>query len=72
MMCRDRPFAHEIGAARGVQINAQQPTQLQRAVWSLERAALPPGHALGFARLAELFLNNTPEKNNADPRLAPA
>jgi cell filamentation protein len=62
----------EIGAALGVQINAQQPTQVQRAVRSLERPVLPPGHSPGQARLAELFLKNTPEKNNADPRLAPA
>ena len=62
----------EIGAALGVQINAQQPTQLQRAVRALERPVLPPGHAPGQQRLAELFLKNTPEKNNADPRLAPA
>lgn len=62
----------EIGAALGVQINTQQPAHLQRAVRSLERPALPPGHSPGQARLAELFLKNTPEKNNADPRLAPA
>ncbi len=61
----------EIGAALGVQINAQQPTQLQRAVRNLERPVLPPGHAPGQERLAKLFLKNTPEKNNADPRLAP-
>lgn len=57
--------------ALGVQINVQQPTQLHRAVRSLERPVLPPGHAPGQHRLAELFLKNTPEKNNADPRLAP-
>ena len=62
----------EIGAALGVQINSQQPAHLQRAVRSLERPALPPGHSPGQERLAELFLKNTPEKNNADPRLAPA
>ena len=62
----------EIGAALGVQINTQQSAHLQRAVRSLERPALPPGHSPGQARLAELFLKNTPEKNNADPRLAPA
>jgi cell filamentation protein len=62
----------EIGAALGVQINSQQPAQLQKAVRSLERPALPPGHSPGQERLAELFLKNTPEKNNADPRLAPA
>lgn len=62
----------EIGAALGVQINAQLPTQLQRAVRSLEHPALPPGAAPGQERLAELFLKNTPEKNSADPRLAPA
>ena len=62
----------EIGAALGVQINSQQSAQLQRAVRSLERPALPPGHSPGQERLAELFLKNTPEKNNADPRLAPA
>ena len=62
----------EIGAALGVQINAQQPVHLQRAVRSLERPVLPPGHSPGQERLAELFLKNTPEKNSADARLAPA
>ena len=62
----------EIGAALGVQIHAQQPAHLQRAVRSLERPILPPGASPGQERLAELFLKNTPEKNNADPRLAPA
>lgn len=62
----------EIGAALGVQINAQQPAQLQRAVRALERPALPPGHSPGQERLAALFLNSTAEKNAADPRLAPA
>ena len=33
---------------------------------------MPPGYAPGQERLAELFLKNTPEKNQADPRLAPA
>lgn len=33
---------------------------------------MPPGHSPGQERLAELFLKNTPEKNQADPRLAPA
>jgi cell filamentation protein len=62
----------EIGAALGVQINAQQPSQLQRAVRSLERPLLPQGHSPGQERLAALFLRNAPEKNLADPRLAPA
>ncbi|WP_243645697.1 hypothetical protein [Sphingomonas sp. PP-CE-1G-424] len=62
----------EIGAALGVQINAQQPSQLQRAVRSLERPILPQGHSPGQERLAALFLKNAPEKNRADPRLAPA
>lgn len=62
----------EIGAALGVQINAQQPAHLQRAVRALERPILPPGHSPGQERLAGLFLKNTAEKNNADPRLAPA
>jgi cell filamentation protein len=62
----------EIGAALGVQINTQQPAQLQRAVRSLERPVLPPGHSPGQERLAAEFLKNTPEKNHADPRLAPA
>ena len=62
----------EIGAALGVQINAQQPGHLQRAVRSLERPILPPGHAPGQERLAAEFLKNTAERNNADPRLAPA
>ena len=62
----------EIGAALGVQINAQQPSQLQRAVRSLERPVLPQGHSPGQERLASLFLKNTPEKNLADPRLATA
>ena len=61
-----------IGAALGVQINAQQPTHIQRAMRSLERPVLPPGHSPSQERLAELFLKNTPEKNHADPRLAPA
>jgi cell filamentation protein len=62
----------EIGAALGVQINSQQPAQLQRVVRSLERPILPPGASPGQERLAELFLKNTAEKNHADPRLAPA
>lgn len=62
----------EIGAALGVQINAQQPTQLQRAVRALERPILPPGHSPGQERLAATFLKNTPEMNHADPRLASA
>lgn len=62
----------EIGAALGVQINAQQPTHVQRAVRALERPVLPPGHSPGQERLAEQFIKNTPEKNHADPRLAPA
>jgi len=35
----------EIGAALGVQINAQKPTHVQRAVRALERPVLPPGHS---------------------------
>ena len=62
----------EIGAALGVQINAQQPAHVQRAVRALERPVLPPGHSPGQERLAEQFVKNTPEKNHADPRLAPA
>ena len=62
----------EIGAALGVRINAQQPAYLQKAVRALEQPMLPPGHSPGQERLAGLFLKNTPEKNNADPRLAPA
>lgn len=62
----------EIGSALGVQINSQQPAQLQRAIRSLERPILPPGASPGQERLAELFLKNTAEKNHADPRLAPA
>jgi len=62
----------EIGAALGVQINSQQPTHVQRAVRALERPVLPPGHSPGQERLAEQFVKNTPEKNHADPRLAPA
>ena len=62
----------EIGAALGIQINSHQPAQLQRAVRALERPILPPGHSPGQERLAELFLKNSPEKNHADPRLAPA
>lgn len=62
----------EIGAAIGVQINAQQQTQLQRAVRALERPVLPPGHSPGQERLAAAFLQNTAEMNHADPRLAPA
>ncbi|RZM36950.1 MAG: cell filamentation protein [Sphingomonas sp.] len=62
----------EIGAALGVQINGQQPTHVQRAVRALERPVLPPGHSPGQERLAEQFVKNTPEKNHADPRLAPA
>lgn len=62
----------EIGAAIGIQINAQPPGQLNRAVRSLERPALPPGHSPGQERLAASFLKNTAEQNLADPRLAPA
>ncbi|AOF95419.1 Fic/DOC family protein [Sphingobium sp. RAC03] len=62
----------EIGAALGVQINAQQPVQLQRAVRALERPILPPGHAPGQERLAATFLKNSPESNLADSRLAAA
>lgn len=62
----------EIGAALGVQIRQQQPTQLQRAVRALERPVLPPGYSPHQERLAALFLKNSPEKNHADPRLAPA
>lgn len=62
----------EIGAALGVQINTQQAAHLNRAVRSLERPVLPPGHSPGQERLAAQFLKNTAEKNNADPRLAPA
>ena len=35
-------------------------------------AGIAPGYSPGQAQLAEPFLKNTPEKNNADPRLAPA
>ncbi|QHD69613.1 cell filamentation protein [Sphingobium yanoikuyae] len=62
----------EIGAALGVQINAQQPVQLQRAVRALERPILPPGHAPGQERLAAQFLKNSPEDNLADTRLVAA
>lgn len=62
----------EIGAALGVQINAQQPVQLQRAVRALERPILPPGHAPGQERLAALFLKNSPADNLADIRLTAA
>lgn len=62
----------EIGAAFGVQINAQQQAQLQRAVRALEKPVLPPGHSPGQDRLAAQFLTNTAEMNHADPRLAPA
>ena len=62
----------EIGAALGVQINAQQAVQLQRAVRALERPVLPPGHAPGQERLAAAFLKNSPESNLADTRLAGA
>lgn len=62
----------EIGAALGVQINAQQSVQLQRAVRALERPILPPGHAPGQERLAALFLKNSPAENLADTRLAVA
>jgi len=62
----------EIGAALGVQINAQQPVQLQRAVRAVERPILPPGHAPGQERLAAAFLKNSPENNLADTRLAAA
>lgn len=71
---KQTPFerVREIGAALGVQINAQQSSQLQRAVRLLERPILPQGHSPGQERLAALFLKNAPEKNLADPRLAPA
>ncbi len=55
-----------------VQINMQQGAQLQRAIRSLERPILPPGYSPMHERLAAAFLKNTPEKNAADPRLAPA
>ena len=62
----------EIGAALGVQINTQQPVQLQRAVRALERPILPSGHAPGQERLAATFLKNPPEDNLADTRLSAA
>lgn len=62
----------EIGAALGVQINAQPQNHIQRAVRSLEKPIFPPGHAPGQERLAAQFLQNTAEKNHADPRLSPA
>ena len=62
----------EIGAALGVQIRQQQPTQLQRANRALERPVLPPGHSRHQERLAALFLKDTPKNNHAVPRLAPA
>lgn len=62
----------EIGAALGVQINAQQSVQLQKAVRALERPILPPGHAPGQERLAAQFLKNSPESNLTDTRLVAA
>ena len=62
----------EIGSALAVQINMQQGAQLQRAIRALERPIFPPGHSPIHERLAASFLKNTPEKNAADPRLAPA
>lgn len=62
----------EIGSALAVQINMQNTAQLQRAIRALERPILPPGHSPAHERLAETFLKNAPEKNLADPRLAPA
>lgn len=62
----------EIGAALAVQINMQQGAQLQRAIRALERPILPPGHSPMHERMAAAFLKNTPAKNAADPRLAPA
>lgn len=62
----------EIGAAFCIQINAQQPPHLQRAVRALEKPVLPTGHSPDQERLAALFLKNTPEMNHADPTLAPA
>lgn len=62
----------EIGAALAVQINRQQPAHVQRAIRALERPILPPGHSPMQERMADTFLKNTPEKNRADPRLAPA
>jgi len=41
-------------------------------MFATEPPILPPGHSPGQERLAELFLKNTPEKNHADARLAPA
>lgn len=62
----------EIGAAMAVKINSQQPSQVQRAIRALERPILAPGQSPLQDRLAEAFLKNTPEKNRADPRFAPA
>lgn len=62
----------ELGAALGVQINAQQSTKLQRAVSALEQPILPPGHSNDPGQLAATFLKNTRELNLADSRLSPS
>lgn len=62
----------EIGAAMAVKINSQQPAQVQRAIRALEKPILAPGQSPMQDRMAEGFLKNTPEKNRADPRFAPA
>jgi cell filamentation protein len=62
----------EIGSALAVQINMQNTAQLQRAIRALEKPILPPGHSPAHDRLAATFLKNSPDKNLADPRLAPA
>jgi cell filamentation protein len=62
----------EIGAAFAVKINSQQPSQVQRAIRSLERPILPPGQSPMQERMADAFLKNTADKNRADPRFAPA
>lgn len=62
----------ELGAALGIQIHAQQPGQLQRAVRALQQPVLPPGYAPGQERLAAQFLKNNTEQNHADLRLSPA
>lgn len=62
----------EIGAAMAVKINSQQPAQVQRAIRALERPILAPDQSPLQDRMAEAFLKNTPDKNRADPRFAPA
>ena len=73
------PQQDAVGARAGDRRGAWRPDQQPAAGADPARRAArwsgrscSPGHLPGQERLAELFLKNTPEKNQADPRLAPA